>query len=70
MLQTGGPQTGNEFPTSSIIQQNNQLLGNPQIQSAALLPTSDPGSFNTTAPQSSFTNPGVANMVKALKGGM
>ena len=66
--QTGGPQTGNGFTTSAILQQNNSLLGNPQFQNTGM-PAMDPGNTNTTAPQSSI-NPGVANMVKALKGGV
>ena len=59
-----GPQTGNQPTTSSINQQNNGLLGNPQIQYAA----SNPFPMNSTAPTSSTTNPQVANMIKALKG--
>lgn len=69
MFQTGGPQTGNQFTTSSILQQNTGLLGNPQIQSNAGLSQPDPSQFNSTAPQST-NNPAVTNMVKALKGGM
>lgn len=65
--QTGGPQTGNQPTTSAILQQNTSLLGNPQIQSAA--PPIAPV-INSTAPGSSTTNPQVAGMVKALKGGM
>ena len=65
--QTGGPQSGNGFTTSSIIQQNNGLLGNPQFNGAAL-PTVDPSTMNSTAPQSG-SPPGVTNMIKALKGG-
>lgn len=63
-----GPQTGSGFPTSTTLQQNTGLLGSPQIQSTAA-PTFDAGSINTTAPQST-TNPAVASMVRALKGGM
>lgn len=69
MFQTGGPQTGNQFTTSSILQQNTGLLGNPQIQSNAAMPKADPSQFNSTAPQST-NNPAVSTMVKALKGGM
>lgn len=59
-----GPQTGNQFTTSAINQQNNGLLGAPQFQSALnnQIPT------NSTAPSSSTTNPQVASMIKALKG--
>lgn len=60
--------TGGGFNTSSVLQQNTSLLGNPQIQSTSM-PAFDPGNLgNSTAPQSSTTNPNVANMVKALKG--
>lgn len=69
MFQTGGPQTGNQFTTSSILQQNNSLLGNPQFQNTNTSVGADTSAFNSTAPQSSG-NPAVASMVKALKGGM
>jgi hypothetical protein len=71
MMQTGGLQTGNEFPTSATIQQNTSLLGSPQIQSQTqgAFPTFNTGMLNSTAPSSSTTNPNVANMVKALRGG-
>lgn len=59
-----GPQTGNQFTTSAINQQNNGLLGAPQMQFNA----SNPIPMNSTAPSSSTTNPQVANMIKALKG--
>lgn len=67
MFPQNGPQTGNQFTTSAINQQNNSLLGAPQFQ-----PTTNvvDGLFNNTAPQSSTTNPNVAGMVKALKGGV
>jgi hypothetical protein len=58
-----GPQTGNQYTTNAIMNQNNGLLGNPQIQQATNLPN-----FNTTAP-GSMGNPAVANMIKALQGG-
>jgi len=55
----------NKYTTSSLMQQNNtNLLGNPQFQTAAAIPN-----FNTTAPGSSFQSPAIANMIKALKGG-
>jgi hypothetical protein len=65
--QGGGPSSGNGFTTSSVIQQNNSLLGNPQFQNGQF-PTVDPASLNSTAPQSGAP-PGVTNMIKALKGG-
>jgi len=61
--QTAGPQTGSGFTTSSMLQQNNSLLGNPQIQSTGA-PIMNPPAMNTTAPGSA----GVASMIKALKG--
>lgn len=61
----GGPQTGNGFTTPDINQQRSNLTGNPQIQAAAM-PSFDIGALNSTAVQ----NPNIANMVKALKGGM
>ena len=65
-----GPATGNQPTTSSIVQQNTSLLGNPQFQpNYSGLPSNDPGFLNNTAPQSSTTNPAIASMVKALKGG-
>ncbi len=64
------PQANNGFTTSTALQQNNSLLGNPQFQSGGAQPTMDAGVLNSTAPQSSTTNPAVANMVHALKGGM
>jgi hypothetical protein len=51
--------------TSSMVQQNNGLLGAQQIQSVN---ASMPNISNSTAPSSSAPNPVVANMVKALKG--
>lgn len=57
----------NQYTTSAMNQQGVQLLGNAPIQAAASMPTAPSGVFNTTAPQSS---PGVASMIKALKGGM
>lgn len=66
---SGGPQTGGQFTTSSILQQNNSLLGNPQgAQAVTSMPMFNPGLGNSTAPASSTTNPNVANMVAALKG--
>ena len=67
----GGPQTGNGFPTSAALQQNVSLLGNSPTQAASNfggMPSFDPSILNTTAPGSSTLNPGVASMVKALKG--
>ena len=69
MFPQSGPQTGNGFTTSSVLQQNTGLLGNPPI-GANTMPTVDAGVINSTAPQSSTTNPAVATMVKALKGGV
>lgn len=63
----GGPQTGNGFATSAVNQQNNSLLGNPQIQSTAMPMFAPNNGANTTAPLSS-SNPNVSNMVQALKG--
>lgn len=62
----GGPTTGNQPTTSSIIQQNTGLLGTPQVPAAP--PISDLS--NNTAPLSSTTDPNTAAIVKALKGGM
>lgn len=59
-----GPQTGTGYNTSSIVSQNNSLLGAPQIQANAY----NPIPMNSTAPASSTTDPQVANMIKALKG--
>lgn len=67
MFPDAGGQTG--FTTSAMNQQNASLLGNPQIQQAAL-PALNPNIMNTTAPQSSTVNPAVAHMVNALKGGV
>lgn len=63
-----GPQTGNGYSTSSINQQNNSLLGNPQTQSAGV-PLMNPSATNTTDPMSAG-NPQMANMIKALRGGI
>lgn len=60
----GGPQTGGEFTTTAINQQNNQLLGAPPIQQAAM-PQFNPDMLNSSTLQA---NPNVANMIKALKG--
>jgi hypothetical protein len=68
MFPQSGPQTGNGFTTSSILQQNTGLLGNTPFSGGAA-PAFDPGVLNSTAPQSSSTNPAVAHMVQALKGG-
>jgi hypothetical protein len=56
-----------QYTTSAVNQQNNQLLGNPPIQNAASSGASDPGMFNSTALQAT---PDVTNMIKALKGGV
>lgn len=67
----GNPQTGQQPPTSAAVQQSVSLLGNTPYQSPSMngaMPTFDPGLLNSTAPQSSNVNPGVAGMVKALKG--
>lgn len=63
------PQTGpqQQFNTAAMNQQGSTLLGSPPIQAAAAAPSVDSNSLNSTAFQS---NPGIANMVKALKGGM
>ena len=61
----GGPQTGNQFTTSAVNQQNTQLLGNPQGNPVQQQPPLDPQALNSTAFQS---NPNVTNVVKALKG--
>lgn len=63
----GGLSSGG-FNTTALNQQFNSLLGNPQIKSSSGMPSFDPGMLNMTAPQSSATNPNVANMVAALKG--
>lgn len=61
-----GPQIGNGFTTSAMQQQSNSLLGQTPFQ--PMMGGAD--LHNNTAPQSSTTNPAVANMVKALKGGV
>jgi hypothetical protein len=61
------PQSIDQFNTSAINQQNNGLLGTPQIASSAL-PKFDPMILNSTAFQSAG-NPAIADMVQALKGG-
>ncbi len=55
--------TGGYNTTSAILNQNNNMLGTPQIQAAAM-PTFDPGMLNSTT-----VNPDMMNMIKALKGG-
>lgn len=74
---TGGPSTGNEFTTSSVLQQNNSLLGNPQIPAAAgsnnpMIPSFDP-QMMTNSTQGQMAQPGmqnnVQNMIKALQNG-
>lgn len=64
--QQTGPQTGNGFSPPAALQQNAGLLGNNPIQAASNSPYSSVG--NSTAPQSSTSDPNVASMVKALKG--
>lgn len=61
-----GPQTGNGYTTSAMVQQSNGLLGQSPFQTQMNMPSI----HNSTAPMSSTTNPGVMNMVKALKGGV
>jgi hypothetical protein len=63
-----GPTTGNQPTTSSIVQQNNSLLGNPQFQATQATPPNISSIANSTAPGSSTTDPHVAAIVKALKG--
>lgn len=65
MQNLGGAQVSDNYSTPATVNQNNSLIGAPQIQTAAA-PTFDVGALNSTAIQ----NPDVVNMVKALKGGM
>lgn len=63
-MQQQGFQQG-DYGVSAMSQQNNRLLGAPQMQAAQNVTNLT----NSTAPSSSTTQPQVANMVKALQGG-
>jgi hypothetical protein len=69
MFPSTNPQI-DQFTTSAPIAQNTSLLGNPQFGTTQNSLPVDAGLANSTAPASSTTNPGVANMIKALKGGV
>lgn len=59
MFPQAAPST--QYNTSAINQQGTTLLGNAPIQNSAM-PQMDPAMLNS--------NPGMANMIKALKGGV
>lgn len=56
-----------QYNTSAINQQGTSLLGSPPIQNSAMPQQFDPGMLNSTT---FAANPGMANMIKALKGGV
>jgi len=68
-LNTGSLPSGGQPTTSAANQQTVGLLGNQPTAPMAAMGVVDGSTLNSTAPSSSTTNPNVANMVKALKGG-